>query len=80
MAAILLAWEQVRPVSMEYGLVINDVVKFCKTFCLVLCYGVSIDRYYKNRRKVSAFLYLRQTISVSDMLLYANDIIRFINF
>ena len=61
-------WEQVRPVSMEYGLVINDVVKFCKTFCLILCCGVSIDRYYKNRRKVRAFPYLYKQRCISLFL------------
>ena len=45
-------WDQVRPVATTFGLEIDDVVRFMKTFCLILCYGVSIDRYYKNRRKV----------------------------
>ena len=45
-------WDQVRPVATTFGLEIEDVVRFMKTFCLILCYGVSIDRYYKNRRKV----------------------------
>ena len=49
-------WAQVRESAPQFGLVVKDVVKFMKTLCLILCYGVTIEKYFRNHGKVYKFL------------------------
>ena len=49
-------WAQVKHSAPRLGLVMKDVVRFMKTLCLILCYGVSIEKYFRNHGKIFKFL------------------------
>ena len=49
-------WAQVDPIAHKYGIVLRDVVRFLKTFCLILVYGCSIKKYYRNTRNIYKML------------------------